>query len=438
MSVLTIRVLAKSVIAPLVSAGVDVIQQLPLNTISIVGTASDPDGTIASTLWTQTAGPAMVLNTPNDLVLQIDNLTVGNYTFQLTATDNDGLITSDSMSLTVQAANILPVVDAGVDAAETFPITSYALLGSATDADGTIASYSWAILSKPAGATPTFSPSANIAQPTIQGMNVAGTYTLQLTAIDNLGGMSSDTMVIEMSAAVTNAPTINLVSQVLDNVGAVMGPLGSVINTDGHGQPFKVSVAVSDLDNHQVTVNSVVTLISSGAVLSTDSAVLPTGNGTVFLALGALPIDSGVGSQLYNIAITATDVDTLDDTYDADFGLSSYVGVTINGGLPDTLEPSVINGCFTTYSGTFIVPVGQTGSLTYLLGPVGTLNSVSGFPLSNVGAGTYYWSVSLDNSGSAGLETFVTVNSTLSGGDTGALILDRTDDQHSNWDQSPC
>lgn len=87
-------------ILPVVSAGVD--QSVPVSTlVTLTGTASDSDGTIASQGWTQLTGPTVTLSGSG--ASRTFTPTVGGvYTFQFSATDNDGGISTADMTLRVR------------------------------------------------------------------------------------------------------------------------------------------------------------------------------------------------------------------------------------------------------------------------------------------------------------------------------------------------
>lgn len=87
---------------PTVYAGRDQKIQLPANSLQLVGSASDPDGTIASYFWTKVTGPVASMKGVNEPVLQLSDLVEGTYNFRLTVTDNKGAIAYDEVSVTVE------------------------------------------------------------------------------------------------------------------------------------------------------------------------------------------------------------------------------------------------------------------------------------------------------------------------------------------------
>ncbi|MGJ3234253.1 PKD domain-containing protein [Marivirga sp.] len=190
--------------APSVFAGKDQVLSLPKDSVIIVGTATDNDGTIEITKWEQISGSQLTINS-DGLSLRLNNLEEGIYSFKLTATDNDGATNSDVVNVTVNGSNILPVVNAGPDRSLKLPTNSINISGSAIDSDGSISSLIWSQDSD-------FNPiliNQNTATLTVNDL-VAGTYVFKLTATDNAGGVSSDDMeLIVNSEDVNILPTVN-------------------------------------------------------------------------------------------------------------------------------------------------------------------------------------------------------------------------------------
>jgi len=78
----TVIVNAAANLAPTANAGSDITLTLPTNSTSLVGTGSDPDGTIASYAWARVSGPTtFTLGTPNAATTTLSNLVVGTYVF---------------------------------------------------------------------------------------------------------------------------------------------------------------------------------------------------------------------------------------------------------------------------------------------------------------------------------------------------------------------
>lgn len=184
---------------PIVNAGANQNITLPDTDAAINATVSDPDGTIASILWTQVSGPAAAtFSATNVEDITVSSLVAGVYTFSMLVTDDDGDTQTDEVVITVnEAPNIAPVAAAGNDATITLPLDSILLVGSGTD-DVSVTGYSWAFFSGPAGYT--------IATPTndstwITGL-VPGTYFFRLTVTDGSLTDTDDVVITVLPAVV--------------------------------------------------------------------------------------------------------------------------------------------------------------------------------------------------------------------------------------------
>lgn len=184
-------------VAPTANAGADSTITLPKNTVTLIGSGTDPDGTIASYLWTKVSGPAASIVSPNLATTRLENLVAGTYVFRLTVTDNSGSTGTDDVSVIVQQpANVPPVANAGADSTVQLPNSTSTLIGSGTDSDGSIVSYSWSKISGPAGGS-LLTPQAAVS--VIQNLQV-GTYVFRLTVTDNNGATGSDDVSVTVNA----------------------------------------------------------------------------------------------------------------------------------------------------------------------------------------------------------------------------------------------
>jgi hypothetical protein len=193
---------------PTANAGADQNIQLPTTSVNIVGSGTDPDGTITGYLWTKVSGPAAGTITNAAIAsTSITSLTlVGVYKYELRVTDNNGGNGRDTMQITVvAAANIPPVADAGVDKVITLPINTVSITGNGTDADGTIVGYAWTILSGPGTGSFSNATTANTSMINL----VQGVYQIQLTVRDNSGSTDTDIAQVTVNAVIPVAPTCN-------------------------------------------------------------------------------------------------------------------------------------------------------------------------------------------------------------------------------------
>ncbi len=185
---------------PSVNAGSNTTVNLPTNTINLIGVASDPDGSIASYLWTKQSGPASgTLVNSDQATLTVNDLVAGTYVFRLMVTDNQGATATDDVEVIVVSANMPPSVNAGSNLFITLPTNQINISGNGSDADGTIVSYLW---SKTSGPSATLT---NTNQPIFTASDLLeGTYTFRLLVTDNDGASTFDEMTLVVNAAPVN------------------------------------------------------------------------------------------------------------------------------------------------------------------------------------------------------------------------------------------
>jgi hypothetical protein len=191
---------------PTANAGIDQVITLPVNSNSLTGSGTDPDGTITAYLWTKISGPsAGTITNPNSAATTVTGLIQGVYKFQLKVTDNSGATDVDTMQVVVHAANLAPSANAGLDQNITLPTNIVSLSGSGTDADGTITAYLWTKISGPTAGSITNGVAATT---TVTGL-AQGIYKFQLKVTDNSGATDVDTMQVTVNPAVNQLPTAN-------------------------------------------------------------------------------------------------------------------------------------------------------------------------------------------------------------------------------------
>lgn len=93
---------------PVVSAGNDIEITLPVNTVTLVGSATDLDGTIAKVLWEKVSGSGTPA-TSNVRTTIVSGLTEGVSVYKFTGTDNEGAAKSDQVTITVKPKPAEPV-----------------------------------------------------------------------------------------------------------------------------------------------------------------------------------------------------------------------------------------------------------------------------------------------------------------------------------------
>jgi len=273
---------------PTVNAGPDQTITLPTSTVTLSGSGSDPDGSIASYAWTKVSGTGGTITSASSASTTVTGLTAGSYTFKLTVTDNKGATASDNITITVNSAtaNTPPTVSAGTNQTITLPTSSVTLTGTASDPDGSIASYAWTKVSGTGGTIS--SPAA--ASTTVTGLT-AGSYTFKLTVTDNQGATASANVSVTVnSAPVANVPptvsaganqTITLPVSSVTLSGTASDPDGSIASyawskVSGTGgtisSPSSASTAVTGLTAGSYTFKLTVT-DNKGATASANVSV---------------------------------------------------------------------------------------------------------------------------------------------------------------------
>ncbi len=241
---------------PIADAGIDQSITLPTSSVSMAGAASDPGGSVSSTLWSFVSGPSTpTITNPNSLNTGITGLSsAGTYIFSLLVTDNQGATDTDSMQVTVSAAaNSSPTANAGPNQSITLPTSSITMAGSSSDSDGTISSNLWSFVSGPS--TPTITNPSSLTTG-VTGLSSAGTYVFRLTATDNLGATGTDTMNVTVSS-VALAVTFDSVSDSLARTATT---------SPSNASPISWSHTVGNNNNRILVVTT-----------SQRSAAIPTG-----------------------------------------------------------------------------------------------------------------------------------------------------------------
>ncbi len=92
-------------LAPVANAGTNQTITLPTNSVTLTGSGTDADGTIASYAWTKVSGPSgETIASPAQAQTNITGLLQGTYVFRLTVKDNAGASGTADVTITVNAA----------------------------------------------------------------------------------------------------------------------------------------------------------------------------------------------------------------------------------------------------------------------------------------------------------------------------------------------
>ncbi|HEY7161885.1 MAG TPA: T9SS type A sorting domain-containing protein [Acidobacteriota bacterium] len=193
--------------APTANAGLDINITLPTNSTILLGSGTDPDGTIASYRWNKVSGPSQynIVSTTNAQTT-VNGLAEGTYKFELTVTDNFGKTAKDTVQVIVNpvslSANHAPTAEAGTNIEITLPTNKVKLTGKGTDVDGTISSYKWNKVSGPAKFKIVSSGNAETEVDSL----VEGVYQFELTVTDNSNASGKSMMQVTVHAAPNQAP----------------------------------------------------------------------------------------------------------------------------------------------------------------------------------------------------------------------------------------
>jgi len=203
--------------APTANAGGDQTITLPTNSITLSGSGTDTDGTIASYSWTKISGPASFsVVASSSAATDITGLIEGIYQFELRVTDDKGAIGKDTVQIKVDSAindtpvkgNIAPTADAGSDITTVSSTKFITLSGSGNDSDGKIISYLWTQISGPSG---TVISASNA--PTTKVRNLQeGTYEFELKVTDDQGAVATDTVKVTVALERTSTDNVTVKS----------------------------------------------------------------------------------------------------------------------------------------------------------------------------------------------------------------------------------
>jgi ribosomal protein L14 len=352
----TVTVNAAANQPPTANAGSDITLTLPTNSTTLVGSGTDPDGTIASYAWARVSGPTtFTLVSPNTATTGLTGLVQGTYLFRLTVTDNSGASASDTVKVTVNPApNQSPTANAGADITITLPTNSTSLTGSGSDPDGTIASYAWARVSGPTTFTLV---TPNAATTALTGL-VQGTYLFRLTVTDNGGATASDTVKVTVNAAPNQPPTANAGADITITLPTNSTTLtGSGTDPDGTIASYAWARVSGPTTFTLATPNAATTALT-GLVqgtylfrLTVTDNLGATASDTVRVTVNAAPNQPPVANAGNNITLTLpTNSTTLTGTgTDPDGTIAGYAWSRVSG--PTTFTLGTPNAATTSLTG---------------------------------------------------------------------------------------
>lgn len=93
---------------PVANAGADQTIQLPLQSFTLTGSATTPQGSISGSLWSLISGPNVpTINSPASATTTVGNFVAGTYLFQYRVNNTDGLTGLDTTKIIVNPSPIV-------------------------------------------------------------------------------------------------------------------------------------------------------------------------------------------------------------------------------------------------------------------------------------------------------------------------------------------
>jgi uncharacterized protein YkwD len=212
------------------------------STVTLSGTAVDPDGIIESQSWEQVSGPGVTLDDPFNWDIQFSTPDAeGQIRLRLTVVDDQGASDWDDVVVTVTEPdpdpepppepNQPPSAFAGSDQTAVQG-ENVVVSGNGSDTDGTIEGWNWAQVSGPlVSLVNASSPQVSFTAPAS-----TGDVRLRLTVTDDDGATDSDDVVItveEPAPEPNQPPSANAGSDQTVDQGSNVVITGSGSDTDG-------------------------------------------------------------------------------------------------------------------------------------------------------------------------------------------------------------
>lgn len=344
-------------IPPVANAGTSKSITLPTSSVVLDGSlSSDPDGSIVTYAWTQTAGPSTATILGGNLATATaSNLVAGQYTFQLTVTDNGGATSSAKVKITVVASGIQPpIANAGADQTITLPTNSATIDGSGSTApSGSIVSYNWTEKSGPSSVG-----LSNTAQNALTNLK-AGVYIFTLTVTDNNAKTGSDSVIITVNPAANIPPvsvpgtsvslTLPVNSTTLDGSGSY-DPDGTISSYQWNIVSGPNSPTASGASTAKMSLTGLIAgkYIYRLTVTDNNGASSSALINIIVTAAANIPPVANAGSNQSITAPASTVILNGSASYDPDGTIKTYNWVTISGpgsitiNNSNTATPSVI------------------------------------------------------------------------------------------------
>ncbi|MGD8568060.1 MAG: S8 family serine peptidase [Gammaproteobacteria bacterium] len=316
---------------PTANAGADYSVR-PGDTANLLGSGTDPDGSVVSYQWSQIGGePVTIENENSGNTRFLAPQTPGSVTLRLTVTDNHGAEDTDDVVVTI-VPNIPPTADAGNDmTVESGSPDPVVITGGGSDTDGSIIGYHW---TQVAGPTVTLI-GANTTTVTfdVPTVTVTTVIALRLTVTDDAGATGFDEVSITINAPVqNNPPSVNAGVDQTVNVGDSVTLSATASDPDGDALTYQwsqidgPSINLSNADTLQASfvapqINATATITvqldvtdSNGATAADQVVVTVEPSNAVPVANAGPDITAAAGDPV-TIAGSATDSDGTISSY---------------------------------------------------------------------------------------------------------------------------
>lgn len=140
---ITVNPVGGANVPPTANAGTDQTITLPVNIVTLSGSGTDSDGTIASYNWSKISGPtSYTITSASTASTTVTSLVAGTYIFRLTVADNLGATGTDDIQITVNPyGGSGPAVYVGLDQTITLPTSSVSLTANTATPAGSGLNY---------------------------------------------------------------------------------------------------------------------------------------------------------------------------------------------------------------------------------------------------------------------------------------------------------
>ncbi len=271
--------------------------------VTLLGSASDPDGAIETYRWEQIAGPPVSLSNANQASASfVAPIVKGSQilAFRLTVVDDNNATATDEVVVTIAGKlNQPPNVQAGSD--QTVDVGDMVTLrGSALDPDGTVETYRWQQIAGPSVSLSNENQaSASFVAPKVEG-GVTLTFRLRVTDDNNATAtdkvmvkiakyrrqenpLSGTVLGIFLSGTVKNHSTYRGISGAAITVRQYQGDISQTVGTTRTSRDGNYTVQVR-VKPGRLTVNanatgfaphSIIVDVSDGSRRTADLAMMP-------------------------------------------------------------------------------------------------------------------------------------------------------------------